>query len=93
MWIDKLCINQKDEVEKAQQVALMHRVFQRCSNVLIWLGAAEPPVEAAEKHELLRRWSTRSTNAVESVLSTICWCYNGQRKKKDYGMPLPTVLA
>ncbi|KAK4499939.1 hypothetical protein PRZ48_008125 [Zasmidium cellare] len=82
LWIDKLCINQKDDVEKAQQVALMHR-----------LGAAEPLVEAAEKHELLRRWSTRSTNAVESVLSTICGCYNGRGKKKDYGMPLPTVLA
>lgn len=88
LWIDKLCINQQDEFEKAQQVGLMHRIFQRCSNVLIWLGPAEPPVEAAEKHDLLRRWSARSTIAAEGVFPAVCRCCSG-RRKTAYGMLYP----
>lgn len=87
IWIDKLCINQEDEIEKAHQIGLMHRIFRRCSNVLIWLGPAERPVEVAKKHELLRRWSTRSGFAADVGRSTLCGCCSGRGKKRStYGM-------
>ena len=38
VWIDALCINQRDEVEKMEQVALMGDIFSRAAEVLVWLG-------------------------------------------------------
>jgi len=40
IWIDSICINQKDDVEKSWQVALMHHIFSRASRVTVWLGVA-----------------------------------------------------
>jgi len=38
VWIDGLCINQTDNVEKSHQVQLMQRVFRNAHRVLVWLG-------------------------------------------------------
>ncbi|KAF1969164.1 heterokaryon incompatibility, partial [Bimuria novae-zelandiae CBS 107.79] len=38
LWIDALCINQNDPIEKGHQVALMGKVYSRASSVLVWLG-------------------------------------------------------
>ncbi|KAI4627248.1 uncharacterized protein J4E87_004592 [Alternaria ethzedia] len=38
VWIDGLCINQIDDVEKSHQVQLMQRVFRNAHRVLVWLG-------------------------------------------------------
>ncbi|KXX80643.1 Heterokaryon incompatibility protein 6, OR allele [Madurella mycetomatis] len=39
IWIDQICINQKDTVERNQQVSLMHAIFRDAGQVLVWLGA------------------------------------------------------
>ena len=38
LWIDALCINQDDAVEKGQQVKLMHEIYTKATQVLVWLG-------------------------------------------------------
>ena len=38
LWADAVCINQKDNVEKGQQVNLMSRIYSQPRTVLIWLG-------------------------------------------------------
>jgi len=38
VWIDGMCINQTDHVEKSHQVQLMQRVFRNAHRVLVWLG-------------------------------------------------------
>jgi hypothetical protein len=38
IWVDALCINQQDLAEKAEEVALMSRVYRTYSAVYIWLG-------------------------------------------------------
>lgn len=38
MWIDQLCINQDDLIEKGTQVRLMGSIFQQAKRVLVWLG-------------------------------------------------------
>jgi len=40
LWIDAICINQKDNEERTQQVALMREIFSRASQVVAWLGSA-----------------------------------------------------
>ena len=41
IWIDALCINQNDNVEKASQVARMAEIYQSCSKVWIFLSDYE----------------------------------------------------
>jgi hypothetical protein len=57
LWVDALCINQEDDVEKTAQVDMMHQIYSRCAQCNIWmghidaasLGLAEPEaVEAAK---------------------------------------------
>jgi hypothetical protein len=38
LWIDALCINQKDNLEKNHQVSMMKRIFERAEQVVVWLG-------------------------------------------------------
>ena len=41
LWIDALCIDQGNDVEKSTQVQLMGDIYRQASRVLAWLGAAE----------------------------------------------------
>ncbi|PPJ54858.1 hypothetical protein CBER1_07843 [Cercospora berteroae] len=38
IWLDAICINQTDLVERGQQVAIMRDVYTSATQVLIWLG-------------------------------------------------------
>lgn len=41
LWIDQLCINQDDNLEKTNQVALMGDIYRSCTECQIWLGKVE----------------------------------------------------
>jgi hypothetical protein len=58
IWIDAICINQNDEVEKSQQVGMMAEIFTRASMVLVWLGPSGGDVEAGV--EILREIGTEA---------------------------------
>lgn len=47
IWIDVLCINQKDEFERGHQVANMGRIFKHCREVLIFLGKPSKATDEA----------------------------------------------
>ena len=38
LWIDAICINQQDLVERAQQVKIMGLVYSQARKTLVWLG-------------------------------------------------------
>lgn len=38
LWIDAICINQKDLNERSQQVGIMREIYSKADNVAIWLG-------------------------------------------------------
>lgn len=40
LWIDALCINQYDRMERNHQVGLMKNIYSSADQVLIWLGPA-----------------------------------------------------
>ena len=40
-WIDAICINQKDRLERRQQVQIMHLIFSKADHVIAWLGEKE----------------------------------------------------
>jgi hypothetical protein len=37
VWVDALCINQKDPVERSQQVRQMRQIYSRASEVISWI--------------------------------------------------------
>lgn len=41
IWIDSICINQNDILERNAQVALMASIYQSARSVIIWLGPAD----------------------------------------------------
>jgi hypothetical protein len=54
MWIDALCINQSDNVEKAIQVPLMGAIYTNARQVIVWLGLEESDLEGFKWiHEVL----------------------------------------
>lgn len=38
LWVDAVCIDQSNAVERAEQVKLMDRIYRSASTVLVWLG-------------------------------------------------------
>lgn len=38
IWIDAICINQEDDVEKGIQIPLMYDIYAKASRTIIWLG-------------------------------------------------------
>jgi hypothetical protein len=47
LWVDAICINQKDNDEKGPQVALMAQVFRNAECVLVWLGVGNSAIYEA----------------------------------------------
>lgn len=38
LWVDAICINQNDDVEKSSQVQMMANIFSRAAPMILWLG-------------------------------------------------------
>lgn len=60
LWVDGICINQKNNREKSQQVSLMGVIYWKASRVLVWLGEEDKStkqVSAAKAFEFIRRCS------------------------------------
>lgn len=47
LWIDAICINQIDSVEKNHQVSLMGQIYTKAKNVAAWIGPETPGSEFA----------------------------------------------
>jgi hypothetical protein len=41
IWVDALCIDQKNTIERGSQVQMMGQIYRNASRVLVWLGEAE----------------------------------------------------
>lgn len=47
LWVDALCIHQKDDQEKTEQVGKMREIYQRAADVIAWLGPKQSSTELA----------------------------------------------
>jgi hypothetical protein len=43
LWIDAICIQQTNHIEKAWQVYMMGSIFSKCTNAIFWLGEEKEP--------------------------------------------------
>ncbi|KAF2170654.1 hypothetical protein M409DRAFT_19469 [Zasmidium cellare ATCC 36951] len=46
-WVDALCINQDDLVERAEQVKIMKHIYEHAETVMAWIGPANADTELA----------------------------------------------
>ena len=53
IWIDAICINQRDEDEKSIQITMMPSIYSTAAQVWIWLGLCEEQVLIREAVGLL----------------------------------------
>ncbi|KAL9107576.1 MAG: hypothetical protein Q9227_007576 [Pyrenula ochraceoflavens] len=69
LWVDAMCINQKDDIEKSHQVRLMGKIYREANCVNVWLG--EPdwvfPFDLGYWYETRPSWNPM-TNAMISML-------------------------
>jgi len=47
LWIDAICINQEDDIERSEQVQLMRKIYTQAKQVIIWLGEASTSSDIA----------------------------------------------
>ncbi|KAK0510324.1 hypothetical protein JMJ35_007718 [Cladonia borealis] len=69
-WIDQICINQDDNVERASQVQLMQKIYNEATFVVAWLGP-----DAVEISALL----TRIKHAGDTIEIYRSECATGER--------------
>ncbi|KAI1179977.1 heterokaryon incompatibility protein-domain-containing protein [Nemania sp. FL0916] len=48
IWVDQLCIDQEDELEKGSQIPLMSHIYSHTSQCLIWLGQIPPNIPLSD---------------------------------------------
>jgi len=55
LWVDAVCINQVNKVEKSHQVTMMGKIYGTATEVVVWLGLATAQDELAfaslERHD------------------------------------------
>ena len=56
IWVDAVCINQNNHVEKGHQVAKMAQIYARARRVMVWLGEEENGSEMAM--QVLQEYAT-----------------------------------
>jgi hypothetical protein len=54
LWVDSICINQKDIPERNSQVRIMANIYSKASEVLIWLGLENEYEDTAAAFEFFQ---------------------------------------
>lgn len=63
LWIDALCINQKNVLERNHQVAQMKRIYKQARIVLAWIGIADTTSPFALRFlSKIKSWSEMSSS-------------------------------
>jgi hypothetical protein len=61
LWVDAICINQKDNLEKSHQVSIMTEIYTKAEYVVAWLGVATDSSDKA-----MNLYSTIGPKAIEA---------------------------
>ena len=64
IWVDALCINQGDLVERSNQVHFMKEIYDAAADVVVWMGE-EDTVHAADVFALIKRIAVVARNEPE----------------------------
>ncbi|OAL45898.1 HET-domain-containing protein, partial [Pyrenochaeta sp. DS3sAY3a] len=65
LWIDAICINQNDNIEKGYQVQMMRDIYAKASSVCVWLGSGTKATSSA--FEMVQRFASAEEDAKDTV--------------------------
>jgi hypothetical protein len=67
LWIDRICIDQENDAETADQVGMMSRIYGQATSVIVWLGRGGEDSKAA--FEIHSNFSAIFDQASQGILS------------------------
>lgn len=80
LWVDAICINQKDNDEKSSQVAFMREIYNKATSVLAWLGPADADsTKAMQSLEILGKAILHG-----NIISRFPTAYMKNQKERAY---------
>ncbi|KAM7196642.1 HET domain containing protein [Rhypophila sp. PSN 637] len=94
LWVDAVCINQSDLVERSHQVSLMGDIFRACTRVFVWLGV---PIEVVERRASVGSAQESETTScgATSVTNPFALVHHFAQDKHIYQLPCfaPSQMA
>ncbi|KAE8452944.1 hypothetical protein EG329_012131 [Mollisiaceae sp. DMI_Dod_QoI] len=66
LWIDALCINQRNVHERNHQVAQMGMIYNQATRVVVWLGASDTTSLAA--FQALNNWPIQASSTGAEII-------------------------
>jgi hypothetical protein len=87
LWVDAICINQGNLLERAQQVQIMGHIYAKARQVLCWLGRDAPESRAAEAFRSLVYLGNQSEsvvhNSIQAIVSSTWFTRLWVRSRRD----------
>ncbi|KAE8166119.1 heterokaryon incompatibility protein-domain-containing protein [Aspergillus tamarii] len=66
-WVDSICINQEDQIERASQVSSMASIYRSAEMVIAWLG--EKDIYTEDAFSLIRTMGSLSDDDLKQVVA------------------------
>jgi hypothetical protein len=88
LWVDAICINQKDVNERGHQVGIMRDVYSKAARVLIWLGEESKDRGPPSSHsgDSISSSSPEIVSGPPSSADSSCGEISGHEERRDdYG--------
>jgi hypothetical protein len=88
LWVDAICINQKDVNERGHQVGIMRDVYSKAARVLIWLGEESKDRGPRLSHtgNSISSSSSEIASGPPSSADSSCGEISGHKERRDdYG--------
>lgn len=67
LWVDYICIDQSNKIEKSEQVRLMREIFHGAMRVIAWLGPAEDAYSVFLSLRTAAGWALYKRNLPEDA--------------------------
>jgi hypothetical protein len=91
IWIDALCINQEDVIERNQQITQMGKIYRRAMMVVAWVGREEDQGEIEKS--VLTEHLTSSDRSASAGLKLVNTLYGTSENERYYSIGGPYAIS
>lgn len=92
IWIDALCINQRDISERSQQVGIMRDIYGKAQDVLVWFGEWSP-VSAHKEQTIQDAYSVIKQLAADWHLCDISFSCTNRNTNRFSQLELVSAIS